>query len=400
MAMTREDGTLTAGVEKDAGKEGPAKKKNAILELLGFAGKRRVLAYVGCGLSVLNAVLTVMPLVCVWFVVRDLVSVYPNWAEASSAAMWAVLAVVFAVLGIIVYFGALMASHLEAFRIAANMRKAMVRHVARIPIGFFSAHSSGEMRRVIDGCAGQTEDLIAHKLPDFVGSFATPVIFFVVAFLFDWRMGLLCLVPIAVSFAAMWWMMGREDEKGGRHFMELYQAALMRMSAAATEYVRGIPVVKVFQQTVLSFRAFHEAIIGYRDMATNYTEYCRRPQVVQLVAINSTFAVLVPAGIALAAVAPDFPAFLTDFLFYAFFSAMTKCMYSLSRLLAISISRMERARSTINDLLTRTRSLTQGSLSRLSPMAISHVVLKPASISSLSSSAESSTMSRWLLMKV
>ena len=243
MAMTREDGTLTAGVGKDVGKEGPAKKKNAILELLGFAGKRRVLAYVGCGLSALNAVLTVMPLVCVWFVVRDLVSVYPNWAEASSATMWAVLAVVFAVLSIIVYFGALMASHLAAFRIAANMRKAMVRHVARIPMGYFSVHSSGEMRRVIDGCAGQTEDLIAHKLPDFVGSFATPVIFFVVAFLFDWRMGLLCLVPIAVSFAAMWWMMGREDAKGGRHFMEVFQAALMRMSAAATVYVRGIPVV-------------------------------------------------------------------------------------------------------------------------------------------------------------
>lgn len=328
MAMTPEDGAPTAWEGKGMGKEGPAKKKNAILELLGFAGKRRVLAYVGCGLSILNAVLTVMPLVCVWFVVRDLISVYPNWAGASSAAMWAVLAVVFAVLGIIVYFGALMASHLAAFRIAANMRKAMVRHVARIPMGYFSVHSSGEMRRVIDGCAGQTEDLIAHKLPDFVGSFATPVIFFVVAFLFDWRMGLLCLVPIAVSFAAMWWMMGREDAKGGRHFMELYQAALMRMSAAATEYVRGIPVVKVFQQTVLSFRAFHEAIIGYRDMATNYTEYCRRPQVVQLVAINSTFAVLVPAGIALAAVAPDFPAFLIDFLFYAFFSAMTTTMMS------------------------------------------------------------------------
>ena len=111
---------------------------------------------------------------------------------------------------------------------------------------------------------------------------------------------------------------------------ELYQAALMRMSAAATEYVRGIPVVKVFQQTVLSFKAFHEAIVDYRDMATNYTEYCRRPQVVQLVAINSTFAVLVPAGIALAAVAPDFPAFLIDFLFYAFFSAMTTTMMSRS----------------------------------------------------------------------
>ena len=139
MAMTREDGTLTTEVGKDVGKEGTAKKKNAILELLGFAGKRRVLAYVGCGLSALNAVLTVMPLVCVWFVVRDLVLVYPNWAEASSAAMGQ-LAVVFAVLSIIA-FGALMASHLAAFRIAANMRKAMVRHVARIPMGVFSART-------------------------------------------------------------------------------------------------------------------------------------------------------------------------------------------------------------------------------------------------------------------
>ncbi len=326
-AIRQDIGASGSDARKTSGDKPPA-KNNAIVELLGFAGERRALAYAGCVLSVVNAVLTVMPLVCVWFVVRDLVSVFPNWGEASSAAMWAALAVMFAVLGIVVYFGALMASHLAAFRIAANMRKAMVGHVAHIPMGYFSTHSSGEMRRVIDGCAGQTEDLIAHKLPDFVGSFATPVVFLVVAFLFDWRMGLLCLVPIAVSFAAMWWMMGREDAKGGRHFMELYQAALMRMSAAATEYVRGIPVVKVFQQTVLSFRAFHEAIVDYRDMATNYTEYCRKPQVMQLVAINSTFAVLVPAGIALAATAPDFPAFLVNFLFYAFFSAMTTTMMS------------------------------------------------------------------------
>ena len=327
-AMRRDVGDASPARAERASEGASPPRKNPIVELLGFAGKRRAFAYAGCALSVLNAALTVMPYVCVWFVVRDLISVYPNWGEASSAGGWAMCAVGFAVLSVVVYFGALMASHLAAFRIAANMRKTMVRHVARIPMGYFSTHSSGEMRRVIDGCAGQTEDLIAHKLPDFVGSFATPVVFLVVAFLFDWVMGLACLVPILVSFAAMWWMMGREDAKGGRHFMELYQAALMRMSAAATEYVRGIPVVKVFQQTVLSFKAFHKAILDYRDMATNYTEYCRKPQVVQLVAINSTFAVLVPAGILLAASAPDFPAFLVDFLFYAFFSAMTTTMMS------------------------------------------------------------------------
>ena len=304
------------------------KKQSNLSRLLSYAGGHKYFTYVSWILSAVCALTALVPFWYIWKIINEVLKASPNFGSAQNLTHYGIMAMAYAIISYLIYIGALLCSHLAAFRIAANMRKAMVRHVARIPIGYFSVHSSGEMRRVIDGCAGQTEDLIAHKLPDFVGSFATPVIFFVVAFLFDWRMGLLCLVPIAVSFAAMWWMMGREDAKGGRHFMELYQAALMRMSAAATEYVRGIPVVKVFQQTVFSFKAFHEAIIDYRDMATNYTEYCRRPQVVQLVAINSTFAVLVPAGIALAAVAPDFPAFLIDFLFYAFFSAMTTTMMS------------------------------------------------------------------------
>lgn len=309
-------------------KKSSIKKKNAIVELLGYAGKRKAFAYIGCVLSAFNAVLTMMPFVCVWFVVRDLISVYPNWEQAQSATDWAVLAVVFSLLGILVYFFALMSTHLAAFRIATNMRKKMVHHVSKIPMGYFCSHSSGEMRRTIDGCAGETEDMIAHKLPDFVGSLATPFVFIVVAFLFDWVMGLLCLIPLFVSFAAMWWMIGRENDSGGRYFMELYQAALLRMSNAATEYVRGIPVVKVFQQTIHSFRAFHEAIIDYRDMATRHTEICKKPQVIQLVAINSTFAVLVPAGIVLANVTTDFATFFVNFLFYVLFSGITTTMMS------------------------------------------------------------------------
>ena len=185
----------------------------------------------------------------------------------------------------------------------------------------------------MDGCAGQTEDVLAHKLPDFVGSLVTPVAFVAVMFAFDWVMGLVCLVPIAVSALMMWWMMGRQAKNDGMPFMMLYQDALNRMNKAAVEYVRGIPVVKVFQQTVHSFRAFSEAIMSYRDMAYQYSKSCQRPQVVQLVAINGTFAVLVPAGILLAHAAGDFAAFLTDFLFYVVFSAitttmMTKVMYA------------------------------------------------------------------------
>lgn len=148
--------------------------------------------------------------------------------------------------------------------------------------------------------------VLAHKFPDFVGALITPVVFVVVMFIFDWAMGLACLVPIAVSFACIWRMMGgggSDENSSYLTFVSNYQQALNRMNAAATEYVRGMPVVKVFQQTVDSFNAFKEAILQYRDMAHGYSKLCEKPQVVQIVAINSTFAVLVPASILLAGAA-------------------------------------------------------------------------------------------------
>ena len=307
--------------------------KDAIGRLLGFAGSRKKLAVLGCVLAGVNGIFVVMPLVCVWFVLRDLVAVAPNWSAAEGLAFWGWLAFAFSAAGLFVYFAALMCTHLAAFRTAANMRKQALGHLARVPLGYFDSHASGHLRRVVDGCAGQTEDVLAHKLPDFVGSLVTPVAFVAVMFAFDWVMGLVCLVPIAVSALMMWWMMGRQAKNDGMPFMMLYQDALNRMNKAAVEYVRGIPVVKVFQQTVHSFRAFSEAIMSYRDMAYQYSKSCQRPQVVQLVAINGTFAVLVPAGILLAHAAGDFAAFLTDFLFYVVFSAitttmMTKVMYA------------------------------------------------------------------------
>ena len=310
-----------------------ARSKNPILGLLAFAGSRRYLAYIGSALAALNGVLTIVPLVLVWFVLRDFVAVAPHFELASDATVWAWAAFITAVVGAVCYFAGLMLTHTAAFRVAANMRKACLAHIARVPLGYFDAHASGRLRRIIDGCAGQTEDVIAHKMPDFIASMTAPIAFLISMFLFDWVMGLVCLIPVAVSLFAMWWMMGRDVEGGGRHFMQRYQEALNRMSTAATEYVRGIPVVKVFQQTVHSFRAFHAAIIDYRDMATNYVNFCRMPQVVQLVAINSTFAVLVPAAILLAINTGDFARFLTDFLFYVIFSAftttvMSKIMYS------------------------------------------------------------------------
>lgn len=309
------------------------KTANPVLALLKFAGSRQWLAYLGSFLAAINGVLTVVPLVLVWFVLRDLVAVAPDWELASDASLWAWLAFAVAIAGMVCYFAGLMLTHTAAFRVAANMRKQCLAHIAKVPLGYFDATASGRLRRVIDGCAGQTEDVIAHKMPDFIASLTAPVAYLVAMFIFDWVMGLVCLIPVAVSLFAMWWMMGRDTPRGGRYFMQRYQEALARMSTAATEYVRGIPVVKVFQQTVHSFKAFHDAIIDYRDMATNYVGFCKMPQVIQLVAINSTFAVLVPAGILLAASAGDFAVFFTDFVFYVIFSALTttmmnKVMYS------------------------------------------------------------------------
>lgn len=305
-----------------------AKQRNALIRLLDYAGSRKKCAYVGVLLAALNGVLTVVPLVLVWFVLRDLVIVAPNWSAASDATMWAWAAFIVAIVGMVCYFAGLMLTHTAAFRVAANMRKRCLAHIAKVPLGYFDANASGRLRRIIDGCAGQTEDVIAHKLPDFIASLTAPIAFLVTMFVFDWVMGLVCLIPVFVSLFAMWWMMGRDTPKGGRYFMQRYQEALARMSTAATEYVRGIPIVKVFQQTVHSFRAFHDAIIDYRDMATNYVNYCKVPQVIQLVAINSTFVVLVPAGILLANAAADFTLFFTNFIFYVIFSALTTTMMS------------------------------------------------------------------------
>lgn len=313
-----------------------SKSPNPIIRLLDFSGGYKKLTIIGCALSGINALCSIMMLVCVWFVLRDLIAVAPNWALAIQAPQYGIAAMVFALAGMIIYFAALMCTHLAAFRTATNMRKAVLRHLTKVPLGYFATHATGELRRIIEGATGLTEGALAHRFPDFVGALVTPVAFLVVMFVFDWVLGLVCLIPIAVSAACMFWMMaggGGDENTNMMTFMKNYQDALDRMNKGAVEYVRGIPVVKVFQQTVKSFHTFRESILAYKEFASAYVRLCTPPQVAQLVAINSTFAVLVPAGILLAQNAGDFGLFLSDFLFYVIFSAlttmmMTKVMYS------------------------------------------------------------------------
>ena len=298
------------------------KKKSDIAILLGYAGKYKILTFIGLTLSGIAMFLGMLPYICIWLVARDLIAVAPNWTLATGVQKYGWMAFVFAVVGILVYFAALMCTHLAAFRTASNIRKQGMAHLMEAPLGFFDSNASGLLRNRLDGAASETETLLAHNLADIVGSIVMFVGMRVLMFVFDWRMGASCLLAAVVSVAAMFTMMGGKNAQ----LMHEYQAAQDYMSKAGTEYVRGIPVVKVFQQTVYSFKAFKDAIEDYSQKAEHYAiKVCRVPQSVNLTATEGAFIFLVPAAVLIAPGAlkdGNFAGFVTDFAFYAVFSAI------------------------------------------------------------------------------
>ena len=298
------------------------KKQSDVAVLLGYAGSYKKLTYLGLGFSAIAMILGMLPYLCIWLVARDLIAVAPNWTQAAGVSRYGWMAFAFAVAGIAVYFAALMCTHLAAFRTASNIRKQGMTHLMKTPLGFFDSNASGLLRNRLNGAASETETLLAHNLADIVGSAAMVIAMIVLMFMFDWRMGAACLLAAVVSVAAMFYMMGGENAK----LMAEYQAAQDVMSKAGTEYVRGIPVVKVFQQTVYSFKAFKQAIEDYSAKAEHYQgDICKVPQALNLTATEGSFVFLVPVALLLAPAAlraGSFASFLTDFVFYAVFSAI------------------------------------------------------------------------------
>ncbi len=298
------------------------KKKSDLAVLLGYAGSYKGLTFLGLGLSAVAMILGMLPYICIWLAARDLIAAAPDWTSAAGIARYGWMAFGFAVAGIAVYFAALMCTHLAAFRTASNIRKAGMAHLMKTPLGFFDSNASGLLRNRLDGAASETETLLAHNLADIVGTAAMFIAMLVLMFVFDWRMGAACLLAAAVSVISMATMMGGRNAG----LIQEYQAAQDVMSKAATEYVRGIPVVKVFQQTVFSFRAFKEAIEDYSTKAERYTDgVCRVPQSVNLTFTEGAFIFLVPAALLLAPGAVssgNFAAFVTNFAFYAVSSAI------------------------------------------------------------------------------
>lgn len=325
------------------------KKDSEISRMFQYAGNRHWLTILGMILAGLSTVLSMVPFVCIWFVVRDMLNALTagdiHLASQSSTYAW--WAAGFSALSILLYFAALCCAHLAAFRTATNMKKAAMHHIVTLPLGYFSQNASGRLRKVIDDNAGLTEDFLAHQLPDLTGAVVMPVAVLVLIFVFDWRLGLCCLVPLIVSFFFLKQMMGGDNA----HFMEGYMTALETMNKEAVEYIRGIPVVKVFQQTVYSFKNFHAAIEEYEKYASGYALKCRIPLTGFNVALNGTFILLIPvAGMILAGVSGQaaYQDVLLDFLFYSLFTPvcttmMNRIMFAGEQLMAAksAVNRIE-----------------------------------------------------------
>ena len=269
------------------------KKQSDLSRLMGYAGTYRYLTYASWGLSALSALMALVPFVYIWKILRDVLTAAPDYAQAVNIPHYGWMAVLFAVLAYLIYIAALMCSHLSAFRVATNLRLEVSEHLATLPLGFTETFGSGKLRKIIHESTGAAETFLAHQLPDKYNAMATPIGLLVLLLVFDWRLGLLSLVPVALGFVIMSAMTGRRMADK----MRQYGNALESMSNEAVEYVRGIPVVKTFGQSVFSFKKFKATIDEYEKWVIAYTKELRMPMMLYTAAINGVFAFLIVGGL-------------------------------------------------------------------------------------------------------
>lgn len=324
-------------------------KSGELSRMFSYAGNFHILTILGCILSGISTIVSVLPFVCIWLVIRDLIQAFAagDISLATESTHYAWMAVAFAVASILIYFIALNCTHLAAFRTATNMRKSAIHHIVTLPLGYFSQNASGRLRKIIDDNAGLTEGFLAHQLPDLTGAAVMPFAVIVLIFLFDWRLGICCLIPMGISVIFLKQMMGGDNAQ----FMSKYMTALETMNKEAVEYIRGIPVVKVFQQTIYSFKNFHAAIEEYEKFASGYALKCRIPLTGFTVTLNGTFVLLIPVAMFILSGISGQAAYeniVLDFLFYSLFTPvcatmMNRIMFASEQLMAAksAVSRVD-----------------------------------------------------------
>ena len=269
------------------------KKQSDLSRLMDYAGSYRNFTYASWVLSAVSALVALVPFVYIWKILRDVLNAAPDYAQAVNIPHYGWMAVLFAVLSYLIYIAALMCSHLSAFRVAANLRLEVSEHLATLPLGFTETFGSGKLRKIIHESTGAAETFLAHQLPDKYNAMATPIGLLVLLLVFDWRLGLLSLVPVALGFVIMSAMTGRRMADK----MRQYGNALESMSNEAVEYVRGIPVVKTFGQSVFSFKKFKATIDEYEKWVIAYTKELRMPMMLYTAAVNGVFAFLIAGGL-------------------------------------------------------------------------------------------------------
>ena len=319
------------------------KKESSLSKLLAYAGKFRYLTIASWILSVISAWLALVPFYYIWRIMKEVLSVAPDFGKAAHLKEYGWAAVGFAILSMLVYVCALMCSHLAAFRVQANIRTSLMRHILTLPMGFLDKDGTGKIRKIVNESSAATETYLAHQLPDQAGAIATPAGLLVLLMVFDFRLGLLSLIPVVAAFLIMGTMTGQRMKDK----MEEYQNALDEMSSEAVEYVRGIPVVKTFGQSVFSFKRFQTSIQKYEKWTIAYTKEMRIPMTVYTTAINAVFAVLIAATFFFTGKGGD-NTFLLNLLFYIIITpiitvTMNKIMYSSENQLIVAdaISRIE-----------------------------------------------------------
>lgn len=319
------------------------KKESSLSKLLAYAGKFRYLTITSWILSVISAWLALVPFYYIWRIMKEVLSVAPDFSKAVHLKEYGWAAVGFAILSMLVYVCALMCSHLAAFRVQANIRTSLMRHILTLPMGFLDKDGTGKIRKIVNESSAATETYLAHQLPDQAGAIATPAGLLVLLMVFDFRLGLLSLIPVVAAFLIMGTMTGQRMKDK----MEEYQNALDEMSSEAVEYVRGIPVVKTFGQSVFSFKRFQASIRKYEKWTIAYTKEMRIPMTVYTTVINAVFAVLIAATYFFAGKEGD-NTFLLNLLFYIIITpiitvTMNKIMYSSENQLIVTdaISRIE-----------------------------------------------------------
>lgn len=303
--------------------------KNKFIRLLNYSGNYKYLTILGMFLSALSAICLLVPFIYIWDVVNALLAVAPDFTKAQNLEVYAINAFAFAVLGIVLNFFGLMGTHLSAFKNEKNMKDAAINHLLKLPLGYFSNHTSGGLRKVIDYSTTKTETFLAHQLFDLTGAIVTPIAFLILLFSFDWVLGLICLIPIILCFVFMYPMFSKESQ----NIMEEYQKYLEEMNGEAVEYVRGIPVTKAFQQSVYSFKNFINAIKNYGKFSAEYSLSTQLPMTAFTVSINGFFALLIPAGILLAGSVVDVK-FFANFMFYIIFTPI--CAVMMNRIMTVS----------------------------------------------------------------